>query len=235
MSDPVVTYEQSDDIVKISMDDGKANALSYQMLDELDAAFDRAEADGKAVVLAGREGKFCAGFDLKEMMKGPAAAGALVTRGGQLLLRLYEIGLPVVVACTGHALAGGVLLAATGDWRIGSLGSFKLGLNEVHNGMPVPILAHELARDHLLPTELLASVVHAKIYDPEGAVRAGWLDAAVAPAELLATATSEAKRLGALPRMAYSASKRSLRRQTIAYIKGSLESNVAELLGPGAS
>jgi enoyl-CoA hydratase len=231
MSD-IVSYAESNGIATITMDDGKANALSTAMIDDLGTAFDKAEAEAKAVILAGREGKFCAGFDLKTMMQGPEAAMKLVMHGGELMLRLYEFPMPLVVACTGHALAGGVLLAATGDTRIGALGSFKLGLNEVQNGMPVPILAHEFARDHLLPTELFASVVQAKIYNPEGAVCAGWLDEAVAPEMVITRARSEAEKLATLPRPAYAASKRSLRRQTIDYIRGSMDSNLANLL-PG--
>src|SRR5690606_35275794 len=110
------------------------------------AALDRAEREAKAVVVLGRPGRFSAGFDLKVMMSSPDAARALVLEGGALLLRVLELPLPVVTASTGHAIAGGLLLLATGDVRLGAGGDFKLGLNEVANGMPVPIFAHELAR-----------------------------------------------------------------------------------------
>lgn len=232
MTARMVTYSDTDGVATITMDDGKANALSTAMLEELDAAFDRAEAEARAVVLCGREGTFCAGFDLRVMMSGPDAARDLVARGGRLLMRLYAYPRPVVAACTGHALAAGVLLAATCDTRIGARGAFKLGLNEVASGMPVPILAHELARDRLVPGELLASVVQARIYDPEAAASAGWLDQVVDPGEVLAHAQAEAARLGALPGSAYAASKRSLRRFTIARVRDTLDDNLAELLKP---
>lgn len=232
MSTELVHYAQAGSIASITMDDGKANALSGAMLDALHTAFDRAEKEASAVVLTGREGKFCAGFDLRVMMSGPEAAIALVKAGGELLLRLYALPLPLVVGVTGHALAGGVLLAATGDTRIGIHGQFKIGLNEVQNGMPVPILAHELARDRLHAAELLASVVQAKIYDPEAAVRAGWLDRAVAPEALAAECAAEAEHLAKLPRAAYAMTKRSLRRQTIEYIRATFEANVVEMQNP---
>lgn len=231
----LTSYAEADGIATIAMDDGKANALSPQMLEELGAAFSRARKEAKAVILIGREGKFCGGFDLRQMMAGPEAAAALVKAGGELLMRVYEFPLPVVVACTGHALAAGVLLAATGDTRIGALGDFKVGLNEVQNGMPVPIVAHELARDRLLPTELVAAVMQAKIYDPEGAVHAGWLDRAVAPERLVAEAQAEAKRLAKLPGTAYGVTKRSLRGETVKHVRATLESNIAELLPPTGS
>jgi len=224
-----VQYEQRGSVGVITMDDGKANALAHDMIEQLGAAFDRAEKEAKAIVLAGREGKFCAGFDLRVMMSGPKAATDLVMFGGELLLRLYELGKPLVVACTGHALAGGALLAATGDTRIGATGPFKIGLNEVQVGMPVPVLAHEFARDRLAPSELVASVLQARIYDPDAAVRAGWLDRAVAPEALADEALQEAERLGKLPGTAYAMTKRSLRRQTTTYIREQMAANLAEL------
>jgi enoyl-CoA hydratase len=230
MSTELVTYSESDAIATLTMDDGKANALSTAMLEQLDAALDRAESSARAVVLAGRDGRFCAGFDLRAMMSGPDTAIALVKQGGQLLLRIYEYPLPVVMAVTGHALAAGILLAATGDTRIGATGNFKLGLNEVSNGMPVPVLAHELARDRLLPTELLPAVAHARIYDPTSAVAAGWLDRTVDPADVLPQAQAEAAALAKLPARAYALSKRSLRRPTLEYVRNTMDSNLAELL-----
>ena len=61
-------------------------------------------------------------------------------------MRLYTLPMPLVVACTGHALAGGALLVLTGDVRVAARGAFRIGLNEVQLGLPLPILAVELAR-----------------------------------------------------------------------------------------
>ncbi len=231
MESSIVQYTLEDQIATITMDDGKANALSPTMIAELDAALTRAEGEALAIILAGRPGRFSAGFDLKVMMSGPDAALDMIVSGGELFMRLYQFPRPVVMAVSGHALAGGILLAATGDTRIGVRGDFKLGLNEVHNGMAVPVLAHELARDRLSPKELQAAVIQAKIYNPETAVEAGWLDSVVDGENLAGVAMQEAKRLGALPGKAYALSKKSLRRQTIEYIKGSMDDNLAELTG----
>ncbi len=97
--------------------------------------------------------------------------------------------------------------------------------------MPVPILAHEFARARLLPTELFESVVCSKIYNPESAAAAGWLDRVVDAGELAAEARAEAARLTKLPARAYAQSKRSLRRETVRYIRETLEMNMAELGG----
>src|SRR4051812_2686618 len=118
----IVGYEQEGNVAIVTMDDGKANALSYAMMSEVEGLLDRAEKDAGAVVLAGRAGRFSGGFDLKEMMAGPDKAAALVTRGADFLLKLFTLPMPLVIACGGHALAGGALTVLTGDVRIGVRG-----------------------------------------------------------------------------------------------------------------
>src|SRR4051794_31149557 len=105
MSDTPVQFEQDGNVAVVTMDDGKANALSYAMMDAVEAAIAKAGDGTAALVLAGRPGKFCAGFDLREMGAGPDRARALVSRGADFLLKLYGLPMPLVVACTGHALA----------------------------------------------------------------------------------------------------------------------------------
>jgi enoyl-CoA hydratase len=225
-----VTYEAREEVALVRMDDGKANALGYALMDALEAALDRAEKEAKAVVLAGRPGRFSAGFDLQEMMAGVDKARALVTRGAHLLLRLYALPMPLVIACTGHALAGGALLVLTGDLRVAARGAFKLGLNEVQLGMPVPVLAMELARDRLHPQHLLASTLFATVVDPERAVIAGWVDEVADEPAVLDVCLAHAKRLAALPRDAYAKTKTALRERNIRYVKDTLVSDMERLI-----
>jgi enoyl-CoA hydratase len=210
----------------IQMDDGKANALSDVMISELLGALDRAEKEASALVLSGRPDRFCAGFDLRVMMSSPEAAKSLLSRGADLLMRLYGSPLPVVIACTGHALAGGALVLLTGDLRVGAAGAFRVGLNEVSIGMPVPILAMELARDRLATTELARATLRAQIYEPSEAARVGYLDEVVAAEHVVARATEEAAKLGALPRFAYHGTKTRMRRRTIEHIRASLDEDM---------
>ena len=230
MTAQLVSYSLDNKIATLTMDDGKANALSKDMLDNLSAALARAEQEATAIILAGRAERFCAGFDLRVMMSGPANAVELLRAGSKLLLALYRTPLPLVIACTGHALAGGALVVLTGDYRIGAAGPFKLGLNEVAIGLPVPVLAMELARDRLSKRALHHATLCAQIYDPASAVDAGYLDAVVPADQLHARAVAEATRLGALGRMPYRATKERLRGATIAHIESSLEKDLAALL-----
>lgn len=228
----LLTYALDGSTAVVTMDDGKANALSTEMIDQLLAALTRAEGEAKAMVLAGRSERFCAGFDLKVMMSGPANATALLTKGSELLLRLYAAKVPLVIACTGHALAGGALVVLTGDVRIAAAGAFKIGLNEVQIGLPVPVLAMELARDRLVKTQLDRATLMATIYNPEEAKLAGYVDAVVAPGELIASAKAEAARLGAFAQHAFRATKQRLRGQTLKYIRESMTEDMRTLLTP---
>ncbi len=227
----LVSYRLEGSTAIVQMDDGKANALSDAMIDALIAALARAEKEAAALVLTGRAERFSAGFDMRVMMSGPAAAVALLKHGVELLLGFYGTPLPVVIACSGHALAGGALLAMTGDTRIGAAGAFKIGLNEVAIGIPVPHLAMEFARDRLSKRALTRATLLAQIYTPDEAVAAGYLDQVVAADELLPRAIEEAARLGALNRIAYAATKQLLRRPTIDRIRATLDSDLARLLG----
>lgn len=216
----------------LRMDDGKANALSDAMIDALSEALDRAAKEASAIVLLGRADRFSAGFDLRVMMSGPEAAKALLRRGSSLLMKLYGAPLPLVMGCTGHALAGGALVLLTGDVRVGVAGPYRLGLNEVSIGMPVPVLAMELARDRLRNEDLSRATLEAKIYNPDEAARVGYLDEVVASEELEARVMAEAARLAALPRTPYAATKERLRGRTIAHILATLEDDMAKLLTP---
>jgi len=228
----ILTYTLEGTTAIVRMDDGKANALSVEMLDALLAALERAEREASAMILTGRPDRFCAGFDLRVMMSGPEAATALLRRGADLLMKLYGAAIPLIVACTGHALAGGALVVLTGDYRIGTAGAFRIGLNEVSIGMPVPLLAMELARDRLTPTALGRATLLAQIYAPDEAVASGYLDEVVPADALLDRAKQEAARLGAFSRLAYRATKTRLRGKTIAHILATMDDDMRQLLSP---
>lgn len=232
MPNDIVTYTLEGTTAVVQMDDGKANALSGAMITALSEALARAEKEASAMVLVGRPDRFCAGFDLRVMMSSPEAALDLLERGSDLLMKLYAASVPLVVACTGHALAGGALVLLTGDHRVGAAGAFRIGLNEVSIGMPVPVLAMELARDRLLPTELTRATLLAQIYAPEAAASAGYLDEVVPAGDLLPRAKEEAARLSALARTAFQATKTRLRGKTISHIRETLQDDMRSLMMP---
>ena len=151
----------------------------------------------------------------------------LVRSGAELLARLYLSPLPTVSACTGHALAMGSLLLLASDTRIGADGPFKLGLNEVAIGMGLPVFAVELARDRLTPRAFTAATIQGQVYDPAGALEAGYLDRLVPAGELEATARADAGRLAQLRRGAVSHTKTRARQATVDRILATLDEDMA--------
>jgi enoyl-CoA hydratase len=214
----------------LKMDDGKANALSDAMITALLDGLARADKEASAVVLTGRPDRFCAGFDLKVMTAGPEGVKKLFLRGADLLIKMNGYPLPLIIACTGHALAGGAQVLLTADVRIGAVGPYRVGLNETTIGMPLPILCVEFARARLAPTELSRATLGAQIYTPEEAVKAGYLDEALPASDVLPRAMGEAEKLGALSRQAYSATKQRLRGAMLAHVAATLESDMNSLL-----
>jgi enoyl-CoA hydratase len=223
-------YELRDDVALITLDDGKANAFNHEMIDLVSAALARAESEARAVVIAGREKRFSAGFDLNVMTSGFDAARALVTAGAELMLRVYTFPRPTIIACTGHALAAGAVLLLAGDWRIGARGDYRIGLNEVAIRLTLPIFALELARDRLSKRHFSAAVTQARIFDPEGARDAGFLDAVEAPEALLAAALGRARELAALPDPAFPDTKARERAVTVNLIRTTLADDMAKLM-----
>ncbi|MEH6792238.1 crotonase/enoyl-CoA hydratase family protein [Parasphingorhabdus sp.] len=218
-----ISVDIQNDVALITMDDGKANAINFALMEQLNAALDQAEAAAKAIVLTGRDGRFSGGFDLGMMGSFTREDSVrLLDRASELVLRLYGGPLPVVAACTGHAIAMGVFLLMACDTRIGAAGNFKLGANESITGMTLPVFAVELARDRLSPLHQTRAMIQAFIYDPEGAVEAGYLDALAAPDQVVARATAIAGQLGKLPGHAYAYQKSAMRKPTLDAIRASI-------------
>ena len=226
MSDKV-KFQLSDDIAILTIDDGKANALSHEVIGALDAALDRAVEEAKAVVIAGRPGMLSAGFDLGVMKSGPEAMRNLVTAGAEFLLRLYTFPKPIVVACTGHAMAAGALLLLAADFRIGIQGEFKIALPEVSIGMPLPIFGVELARTRLAPPFLERATAQAEIFDPETALQIGFLDRLSAPALVNDDAMAEAGRLAKTSGPAFEKTRETVRGGSIRHIRQTLKADIA--------
>jgi hypothetical protein len=134
-----VRYERSGAVSTITMDDGKVNALSTDMLQELNAALDQAEVDDAIVVLTGRDGVFSAGFDLAVLVGDGVAAIPMLRAGFELAHRVLSSRRPVIVACSGHAIAMGAFLLLSADYRIGVAGAaHKYTANEVAIGLTMP-------------------------------------------------------------------------------------------------
>lgn len=221
-----VTYTLNDDVATIAMDDGKANALSTEMLGHLEEAFDKAEKDNAIVVLTGRDGVFCGGFNLKEMGNGPQDALELTSLGSKLARRIMAFPRPVILAASGHTIAMGAFLALACDYRMIKGGSFKVGLNETLIGMTMHNFGIEMGRYHLAKNYFNRCVINAEIFDPEGAVEAGFFDRVV-PAEQWDMAIPMAEQMfGQLNETAFKNTKRRSRKDIFAVLDQAIEDDL---------
>ena len=229
----LVTYELNDGIATITLNNGKANALSHEVFEGLNAALDQAEQDKAIVILTGQPGMFSGGYDLKEMQKGPKEAMALVKVGSTLTRRLSAFPRPVITACSGHAIAKGAFILLSVDYRIGVEGSFKLGLNEVAIGMTMHHAGIEIARHRMPAPYFYRSVVNAEIFNPEGAIAAGFLDEAVAPEQLMERALAVATQMKQLNMTAHKQTKLKVKADYLALLDRCIEQDFAhfDLMG----
>lgn len=163
-------------IATITINNGKVNAISPEVIDHINDALDKAEAAECVVVLTGQAGMFSGGYDLKVMKESMASAMKLVEKGSTLSRRLLAFPYPVIAACSGHAVAKGAFLLLSADYRLGVQGDFKLGLNEVAIGMSMHHAGLEIAKGRLAPVFFNRSVMLAEMVSPEDAVTAGFLD-----------------------------------------------------------
>jgi enoyl-CoA hydratase len=229
MTAPLVSYQLDGPIATLTMDDGKVNALSPAMLGELHAAFDRALADRAVVVLSGRHGVFSAGFDLTVLRGADADALAMVRAGFTLAERMLSFPTPVVVACPGHAIAMGVFLVLSADYRIGVAGPYKLVPNEVALGITMPRAAVEICRQRLSPAAFNRAVNLAEPHAPDEALEAGFLDAVVDASGLPDAAQHAATRFAALDLDAHAATKLRARHHTLEALRAAIEADDADL------
>jgi len=216
----VVSYHLDDAVATITMDDGKVNALSPAMQAELNSALDRAQSDQAIVLLSGRDGVFSAGFDLRVLRGGNGDEAASMVHGGfDLAHRLLSFPTPVVVACTGHAIAMGVFLLLSGDYRVGADGPYKLMANEVAIGMTLPLAAIEILRQRVAPAEFNRAAILAETYTPANAIEAGFLDQVVEPSQVLTVSRDVALSLTKLDMKAHAATKLRVREQLLSAIR----------------
>jgi enoyl-CoA hydratase len=220
-----VQYSVADRVATITMDDGKVNALSPAMLAAIGDALDRAEKDDvAAVVLAGRPGRFSAGFDLGVLTVGGPEGEAMVRGGFELAERLLGFPRPVVVACTGHALAMGSFLLLAVDYRVGAAGDFKIQANEVAIGITMPYAALALLRYRLVRPAFDRAIGLSALFRPSDAVAAGWLDEVAEPEAVITTAQSVAVSFCGLDLAAHTASKLRARATVLAEVRDAIDS-----------
>src|SRR3954468_11766759 len=211
-----VSLEEHDGVAVLTVDRPPANAMDVGLLEELVAAVETTERDPpRALVLAGRPGFFSAGADLKAIPQyGPDEQRRSIEGINAMALGVYALPCPVVAAITGHAIAGGFVLALTADHRVASTDG-RYGLTEVKVGVPYPQAAIGVVRAELSPSAARILALGNRLVDAAECVRLGVFDEAVAPTVVVSRALEVAAELAAFPPDVYARTKHDLRGATI--------------------
>lgn len=211
-----VSIAEREGIGVLTLDRPPANAMDLVLMGELVEALERLSADvPPALVIAGREGYFSAGADLKAVPGyGPAEQRGMVEAINRMALGAYGLPCPVVSAVTGHAIAGGMVLALCGDHRVASTEG-RYGLTEVKVGVPYPQAAIGVVRAELPAPAARVLALGNRLVDAAECVRVGAFDEALAPGAVLDRALAVARELAAMPPKVYARTKGELRGATL--------------------
>jgi len=213
----------ADGVAEIQLDDGKVNALSENMLEQLLAAIAEAAQADAALLISGRPGCFSGGYDRKLIDAGGPACDAMRAAGDRLTLALLDYPAPVVIAATGHAMAKAAFMLLLVDYRLGTEGDYRVALNEVAIGMTMPAGAMLQAQARLAPQWLNRCALQAEYLGPHQAQQAGFFDELHSAGQLLERAREKARQLAALDRKAY--------RETRALLQAPLRAELGKLFG----
>lgn len=217
-------YELLDNgVAKLSIDNGKANAISLEVATDLMAALDRAKEEAKAVLICGSPGMFSAGFDLKVIAQGMDVAQEMLAQGMLMTEKLYSHPQPVITACEGHAVGMGVFIMLAADYRVGAMGDFAIRLPETAIGMYFTTILKVIAKNHIIPNHHAKAIVQSRPYTPEQAAQIGMLDDVVEAEKVLDQALMRAQELMELPSDQYATNKLDMRSDQITVIRQSLD------------
>lgn len=174
--------EQRDGVRLARMQFGRANAINQGMLDELAAAL--TDGDPQPTVITGDGNVFSAGLDLVALdALDRDAFEDFVTLFSRTMIQVLTTPYPLVAAVNGHAVAGGCVLALACDYRVGTEGEFKIGMNELAHGLSLPAVASEIPRGALAPQNYRTVVMSSVLMTPETARQVGILDMVAADAD----------------------------------------------------
>ncbi|MEP7705484.1 crotonase/enoyl-CoA hydratase family protein [Paraglaciecola sp. 25GB23A] len=226
----LVTVVIENQVATLTLNNGKVNAISHQVVDEFNQALDLAEQQKAVVVITGQAGMLSGGYDLNVMRESMSAAMQLVEKGSRLSRRLLAFPFPVLVACSGHAVAKGAFLLLSADYRIGVEGKFKIGLNEVAIGMTMHYAGVEIARGRLSPVFFNRAVILAEMMSPQEAVTAGFLDKVVSEQEFLPMTAAIAQAMTKLDMKSHYQTKLKARAELLAILDESIIKDLSSSL-----
>jgi enoyl-CoA hydratase len=218
----MIERTDADSIATLRLAHGKASAFDIELVDGIARAVAEVAADDsiRAVILTGTGSIFSAGVDLFRLTDGGRAyAEEFVPALSRMLLEVFALPKPLVVAANGHAIAGGCILTLAADYRLMAQGNGRIGMPELLVGVPFPPSVLEAVRFAVPPQHLQALIYSGRTLPPDDALRLGIVDEVIAAEDLPARATAVARQLAALPPRAFAFTKRQLRDPAISRAK----------------
>jgi enoyl-CoA hydratase len=210
MADPIATLTKESDISIIKLDDGKANAFSYDMLFQVNELLAKVPRDSGALVITGREGLFSGGFDLKTLATGDMEKiTKMVQLGYNLLLELFSFDRPIVAAVSGHSIALGLFVTCSADYRIAIDGKYMCQANEVRNNMDIPTQIMEILKVRVNKKYFYPAVYHSDAYSVQESIEVGFIDEVVSEDQFMERVMEKAKELATLPHPFYANTKKT--------------------------
>ena len=224
MTDSIATLSQENDISLIKLDDGKANAFSYDMLSQVNELLAKVPRDSGALVITGRDGLFSGGFDLKTLATGDMEKiTTMVQLGYRLLLELYSFDRPIIAAVSGHSIALGLFVTCSADYRIAIDGQYVCQANEVRNNMDIPAQIMEILKARVNKNYFYPAVYHSDAYSVQDSIAVGFIDEVVPEAQFMERVLEKAKELATLPHPFYANTKKSAQKDIVQKITDAIE------------
>lgn len=209
-----------------------ANALAPELVTRLKDAIERAPREGvRALVLSGTPGRFSGGLDVPLLLTLDRPAMATLWNDFYALLHALACSpIPIAAAITGHAPAGGTVLALFCDRRFVAQGEWKLGLNEVRVGIPLPpVILGALQRVvGMRQAEWLA--VTGALISPAEAARIGLVDEVVPPDSTIKAAVGWCEELLSFPGTAVSLTRQKARADLAALFASGMDVELREVI-----
>jgi len=199
-----VKIEPHGEVAVLRLSNGVTNAISPELVADLEDALHQARKQFKGLILAGGTKFFSIGFDLPALLQlDRVAMSDFYTKFNRAVLALYTLPLPTACAIAGHAIAGGTILALAADFRFASSGRKLMGLNEVKIGVPVPYLADLMLRQVVGDRAATELNYRGDFLESEQAQKIGLLDGVCAPEALDQKTIEKVTGLATLPRYGF--------------------------------
>jgi Delta3-Delta2-enoyl-CoA isomerase len=226
----ILTFEHGA-VRELRLNRPPVNALSPELIATLLRAVQVAPREGKrALVLSGSPGMFSAGLDVPVLLKLDWPAMDAVWHDFYALMNpLASSTIPIAAAITGHAPAGGTVLAIFCDWRVAAEGDSKIGLSEVQVGLPLPPLILSALRRLVGARQAERLAVTGMLVSPAKAVSLGLVDEVVPAEQVVGQALKWCQDLLALPQVAMDLTRRQARADLVGEFERDIDHELAEV------